>query len=302
MTFELFCFADARQAFDFHSKLKDEVESWVLPQIQPLEDTNLANATIAKSILILHSSAEAVNTNIKGYRADRFRIQTNEIPKERIHAAYFDMDSTLIDMEVIVALAERAGVAEEVSQITEAAMRGELDFNQSFQQRVGLLKGLSEEAYGPIRQNLPINAGVEITAAYFKQKQIKGYILSGGFKPFTDTLKTHLNFEDTLANELLVDSNNCFSGETALPIVDGKQKEAFVRRLERVEKGQKKATHLVVGDGANDLDMMSTTHFSFAYKAKPLVQQKATFRINHTGMDCLAYFLEAIERIKAITH
>lgn len=201
----------------------------------------------------------------------------------------FDMDSTLIQTEVIDELAERAGVGEEVRGITEAAMRGELDFSESFKRRVSLLKGLDESVMKEIAENLPITEGMTRMVRILKKSGYKIAILSGGFTYFGNYLKDKYGFDYVYANELeIVDGK--LTGNYVGDIVDGKRKAELLRLLAQVEKVDLKQT-VAVGDGANDLPMLSVAGLGIAFHAKPKVKANAKQSISSVGLDGLLYFL-----------
>lgn len=221
---------------------------------------------------------------------DLFTFEKPKLANQKIDQLFFDMDSTLIDMEVIVALAEHAGKAKEVSEITELAMNGELNFSESLIKRVATLKGLPKEVIEQVKTTLPLNIGAELLAEYMKLNEVKGHILSGGFSYFTEVLVKQLRFQDSRANALVIAENGDLTGEVAGDIVDAQAKADYV--LGKTKAGE--GSHMVVGDGANDLKMMATTPYSVAYKAKPVVVQQASFAINNTGLDAIIYLLRVI--------
>lgn len=201
----------------------------------------------------------------------------------------FDMDSTLIETEVIDELADRAGVGPQVRSITESAMRGEIDFCESFRRRVALLEGLDESVMQEIAENLPITEGVERMMAVLKRTGYKTAILSGGFTYFGNYLKRRLGFDYVYANELeIVDGK--LTGRYVGDIVDGKRKAELLRIIAQVENINIAQT-IAVGDGANDLPMLSTAGLGIAFHAKPKVKQTARQSISTIGLDGVLYFL-----------
>lgn len=201
----------------------------------------------------------------------------------------FDMDSTLIETEVIDELADRAGVGPQVRAITESAMRGEIDFCESFRRRVALLEGLDESVMQEIAENLPITEGVERMMAVLKRTGYKTAILSGGFTYFGNYLKRRLGFDYVYANELeIVDGK--LTGRYVGDIVDGKRKAELLRIIAQVENINIAQT-IAVGDGANDLPMLSTAGLGIAFHAKPKVKQTARQSISTIGLDGVLYFL-----------
>ncbi|WP_085535545.1 phosphoserine phosphatase SerB [Massilibacteroides vaginae] len=201
----------------------------------------------------------------------------------------FDMDSTLIQTEVIDELAERAGVGEQVKKITEAAMRGEIDFNESFKQRCSLLKGLDASVMQEIAENLPITEGADRLMRILKKIGFKIAILSGGFTYFGNHLKQKYNIDYVYANELeIVDGK--LTGNHIGDIVDGKRKSELLRLIAQVENVDIRQT-VAVGDGANDLPMISIAGLGIAFHAKPKVKATAKQSISTIGLDGVLYFL-----------
>lgn len=202
----------------------------------------------------------------------------------------FDMDSTLIRTEVIDELADRAGVGEEVRAITEAAMRGEIDFQESFTRRVALLKGLDVSVMKDIAENLPITEGVDRLMEVLKRSGYKTAILSGGFTYFGNWLKRKYNFDYVYANELEVGPDGKLTGRYVGDIVDGRRKKELLRLLAQVENINIAQT-IAVGDGANDLPMLSEAGLGIAFHAKPKVKAEASQSISTIGIDGVLYFL-----------
>ena len=201
----------------------------------------------------------------------------------------FDMDSTLIETEVIDELAIRAGVGDQVKAITEAAMRGEIDFCESFRQRCALLKGLDVSVMQEIAENLPITEGVDRLMRILKKVGFKIAILSGGFTYFGNYLKQKYNIDYVYANELEVE-NGKLTGRHVGDIVDGKRKAELLRLIAQVENVDIRQT-VAVGDGANDLPMISIAGLGIAFHAKPKVTATAKQSISTIGLDGILYFL-----------
>lgn len=201
----------------------------------------------------------------------------------------FDMDSTLIETEVIDELAIRAGVGDQVKAITEAAMRGEIDFCESFRQRCALLKGLDVSVMQEIAENLPITEGVDRLMRILKKVGFKIAILSGGFTYFGNFLKQKYNIDYVYANELEIE-NGKLTGNHVGDIVDGKRKAELLRLIAQVENVDIRQT-VAVGDGANDLPMISITGLGIAFHAKPKVKATAKQSISTIGLDGILYFL-----------
>ncbi|WP_370979873.1 phosphoserine phosphatase SerB [Agaribacterium sp. ZY112] len=201
----------------------------------------------------------------------------------------FDMDSTLIETEVIDELAKAAGVGDQVIAITEAAMRGELDFQQSFRERVALLKGLDESVLEGIAERLPVTEGAERLISTLSKLGYKTAILSGGFNYFGRYLQNKLGIDYVYANDLdIVDGK--VTGEVNTQIVDGQRKADLLRELADKEQISLKQV-VAVGDGANDLPMLSIAGLGIAFRAKPLVRAEAKNAISNLGLDAILYLM-----------
>ena len=201
----------------------------------------------------------------------------------------FDMDSTLIQTECIDKLAERAGVGDKVKAITERAMRGEIDFNESFRERVALLKGLDVSVMEEIAESLPITEGVDRMMRVLKRAGFKTAILSGGFTFFGNYLKQKFGFDYVYANELEV-ADGKLTGHYVGDVVDGKRKAELLKLIAQVENVNIAQT-IAVGDGANDLPMLSTAGLGIAFHAKPKVKESARQSISTIGIDGVLYFI-----------
>ena len=201
----------------------------------------------------------------------------------------FDMDSTLIQTEVIDELAIRAGVGDEVKAITESAMRGEIDFCESFKRRVSLLKGLDESVMKDIAENLPITEGVARTLKILKQYGYKIAILSGGFTYFGNYLKQKFDIDFVYANELEIKDGK-LTGNYVGDIVDGKRKAELLKLIAQLEHLDLQQV-IAVGDGANDLPMLNIAGLGIAYHAKPKVKENAKQSISSIGIDGVLYML-----------
>ncbi|MBD5205438.1 MAG: phosphoserine phosphatase SerB [Bacteroidales bacterium] len=217
-------------------------------------------------------------------------LQEDSIYRRSRRLVCFDMDSTLIRTEVIDELADRAGVGEEVRAITESAMRGEIDFNESFKRRVALLKGLDVSVMKEIAENLPITEGVERMMDVLKRSGYKTAILSGGFTYFGNYLKQRFGFDYVYANELEIGPDGKLTGNYVGDIVDGQRKKELLKLIAQVENINIAQT-IAVGDGANDLPMLSTAGLGIAFHAKPKVKAEASQSISTTGIDGVLYFL-----------
>ena len=218
-----------------------------------------------------------------------FSFQQDNMYRRMRRLICFDMDSTLIETEVIDELAMRAGVGDQVKAITERAMRGEIDFIESFKERVSLLKGLDESVMREIAENLPSTGVVERLIYLFERYGYKIAILSGGFTYFGNYLKDKFGIDYVYANELeIIDGK--LTGRYLGDIVDGKRKAELLRLIAQVEKVDIAQT-IAVGDGANDLPMLSIAGLGIAFHAKPKVAANARQSINTIGLDGVLYFL-----------
>jgi phosphoserine phosphatase len=206
----------------------------------------------------------------------------------------FDMDSTLIEGEVIDELAKLAGVAGEVVKVTEAAMRGEIEFQESFRRRVALLRGLKETRVRELLETIPLVEGAEQLIGTLKMLGYKTAILSGGFNFFAKHLQARLGIDYIFANDLdIVDG--IVSGEVRTPIVDGARKAELLREIARLENISLDQV-VAVGDGANDLPMLGIAGMGIAFRAKPLVRQTASHAVSFLGLDSLLYLVGVRDR------
>ena len=219
-----------------------------------------------------------------------FSLQRDNMFRRMRRLICFDMDSTLIQTECIDELAIRAGVGDKVKEITERAMRGEIDFKESFKERVALLKGLDVSVMQDIAEKLPITEGVDRLMAVLKRYGYKIAILSGGFTFFGEYLQRKYGIDYMYANELEIDDNGKLTGNYVGEIVDGHRKAELLKLIAQVEKVNLAQT-IAVGDGANDLPMISEAGLGIAFHAKPRVQANAKQSINTIGLDGVLYFL-----------
>ncbi|WNZ84839.1 phosphoserine phosphatase SerB [Pseudomonas sp. P108] len=216
-------------------------------------------------------------------------FQEDSLFRRNRRLAVFDMDSTLIEAEVIDELAKAAGVGEQVSEITERAMAGELDFRASFKERLALLKGLDVSVLDSIGASLRLTEGAETLFAELKRLGYKTAILSGGFTYFAKQLQTKLGIDYVFANELEVVDGKC-TGVAIEPIVDAQRKADLLKELAHKE-GLRLEQTIAVGDGANDLPMLAIAGLGVAFRAKPLVKQSAKQAISTLGLDGVLYLL-----------
>lgn len=232
-------------------------------------------------------------------RADFLRIsselnvdiafQEDSMYRRNRRLVVFDMDSTLIEAEVIDELAKEAGVGEEVSAITEQAMRGEIDFTESFARRVGLLKGLDEEVLEKVAARIKMTEGAERLISTLKSLGYKTAILSGGFTYFAKGLQVKLGIDYIYANELEIKDGKV-TGQVKGQVVDGNRKAALLDELAARENIGREQV-IAVGDGANDLPMLSRAGLGVAFRAKPLVKESAKHSISNLGLDAVLYLI-----------
>ena len=219
-----------------------------------------------------------------------FSFQKDNMYRRMRRLICFDMDSTLIQTECIDELAERAGVGDQVRAITERAMRGEIDFKESFTERVALLKGLDVSVMQDIAEHLPITEGVDRLMEVLKRCGYKIAILSGGFTYFGEYLQRKFGIDYVYANELEIDDNGKLTGRYVGEVVDGRRKAELLKLIAQVEKVNLAQT-IAVGDGANDLPMISEAGLGIAFHAKPRVVANARQSIDTLGLDGVLYFL-----------
>ncbi len=221
-------------------------------------------------------------------------FHVDNIYRKNMKLVVFDMDSTLIQTEVIDELAKLANAEEQVKKITESAMRGEIDFKESFRKRVALLKGIKEEHLGQIAKNIPLTYGADLVSKTLKGLGYKLGILSGGFTFMGEYLKERLEFDYMYANELDI-KDGLVTGEVKNEIVDGEQKAILLRQLAQKENIVLEQT-IAVGDGANDLPMITIAGLGVAFNAKPIVKRKASNTLSSVGLDGLLYLIGLHER------
>ncbi len=221
-------------------------------------------------------------------------VQEDNLYRRSRRLVCFDMDSTLIQVEVIDELAKAAGVGEQVAAITESAMRGEIDFSESFRRRMALLEGLDESVLQGIAESLPITEGAARLIKHLRHFGYKVAILSGGFTYFANYLKEKLGIDYVYANQLDFKDGK-LTGKVKGEIVDGQMKARLLVKIAE-EEGISTEQVIAVGDGANDLPMLSIAGLGIAFHAKPLVKEKARHAITNLGLDAILYLLGMRDR------
>jgi len=275
-----------------------------------IDNINRLSGRIPLNLIEAHSKA-CVEFSVRGTPGDysEFRSSLLELSAEMdVDIAYqednifrrhrrlvvFDMDSTLIEAEVIDELAKEAGVGDQVVAITESAMRGEIDFIESFSRRVGLLKGLKADVLDGIADRLPLTEGAEQLISTLKELGYKTAILSGGFEYFGKTIQQKLGIDYLYANELEVEEG-AVTGRVTGTVVDGQRKADLLRLLAQKENISLEQV-VAVGDGANDLPMLNIAGLGIAFRAKPIVKANAKQAISTLGLDAVLYLMGIRDR------
>jgi len=246
----------------------------------------------------------AIDLDVSGARPDRLRlvlaeeaarqqvdvaVQPASLLRHGIRLVVLDVDSTLVQGEVIEMLAEAAGCLDEVSRVTEAAMRGELDFEESLRRRVALLAGLDASAVDAVYDRVELAPGARTMVRTLRRLGYRFAIVSGGFTRITDRIAADLGIDFAAANELEV-RDGLLTGRLLGPVVDRAGKAAALRRF-AAEAGVPLAATVAIGDGANDLDMLAAAGLGVAFNAKPVVQQAADTAVNVPYLDAIVYLL-----------
>jgi phosphoserine phosphatase len=271
----------------------------IIESITRLSSRISLEAPNSKSMASIEFSIGGHGQNIADYRASLLKLsaemnidiayQEDSIYRRHRRLVVFDMDSTLIESEVIDELAREAGVGEEVAEITARAMAGELDFKNSFRQRVAKLKGLDMAVLDKVASELKLSEGAEVLMGTLKSLGYKTAILSGGFTFFGEKIRDHLGIDYLYANTLDV-KDGLITGEVRGAIVDGQRKAELLTQLATRENVRIEQT-VAVGDGANDLPMLSIAGLGIAYRAKPVVRASAKQAISNIGLDGILYLM-----------
>lgn len=246
---------------------------------------------------ILSSEPEILNDNVAIYDvhepiSERLKSQLNAkqidfamfdkfTPLNELSLCVMDMDSTLIAIECIDEIADMCGKKEDVARITKSAMMGEIDFSQSLIKRVSLLEGLDEAIlFKVIKERLKFNPGTKAWIDACRKNNITTVLVSGGFSYFADYVKDELGIDVAISNQLEI-TNKKLTGKVLGRIVNDEIKAQTVRDFQ-VKLNIDKSKTIVIGDGANDLKMLAEAEYSIAYHAKPIVQERARFKLNHS--------------------
>jgi phosphoserine phosphatase len=260
-------------------------------------DVGSARTSIEMSLRGAVADPQALKADLLA-AADRlafdFSVQQDTVYRRNRRLVAFDMDSTLINAEVIDELARIHGVGPRVSAITERAMRGELKFRDSFRQRAALLKGLPEQALRQVAESVALNDGAHRLIRALKLFGYKTAIISGGFQYVGEHLQRQLGIDHVYANRLVID-HGVMTGEVDGPIVDAERKAELLREIADREGIARQQT-IAIGDGANDLPMLSAAGLGIAYHAKPVVKESASHAISNFGLDAVLYLLGFSDR------
>lgn len=268
----------------------DVLDERALPVPRTLTERRGAHTVLVDGV----REPNALRAALDGFAAEHAVdcvLQTSAVRQANYRLAVFDMDSTLIQCEVIDELAELAGVGSAVAAITERAMQGELDFKGSFTERLGMLRGLDASALATVAAQLPITEGMPELMATLRAQGIYTAILSGGFDYFARALQARYGFDEIHANHLGIESGAA-TGVVVGDIVDGARKKALLESI-AAKLGIGPDQVIAVGDGANDLPMLGYAGLGIAFEAKPTVRAQVQHNIRHVGLDGVLYLLGA---------
>ena len=267
------------------------------PAIASTELTSIAALAGAQGITVLHESADTAfrllrvqtRAGVAEFCAPAeidYAFVASDLTRNRVRLVAMDMDSTLITIECIDEIADMIGIKSQVSAITAAAMRGEIDFRESLGRRVALLAGLPVTALQRVYdERLALSPGAERMLAGFTKIGAKTLLVSGGFTFFTDRLKSRLDLDETVSNTLEV-AGGKLTGRLFGPVIDAQAKASRLLALKE-ELCAGAGVVVALGDGANDLPMLKAADVSVAYHAKPVVRAQASYALNYCGLDAV---------------